>query len=587
MNGETSVAQDHAHTWEAVEIDKELYGKTNLIEGHFHEISIPVTKCFAEDVSLETSTIEGHSHEVVIPADLLTHLRGKNGEKKAFAKPASLAEDEDDPNGPDGSDEEEDEKKRRKKKIDDDGLEVMADKKKFQGKMTDKPWVGDRSRFDIDQLRRSVPAAMRAWGDAQAKGKDAPSKGDYKLPYKEPDGTVNVNGVRNALSRAKSVKGPPPATIAKAVTELQGVLASAKKAGFAEKPEDEKDKECFSAGMLGFELPPNGEIRGNRVIIRGVKVFRTGEWNGTDVTDQTLMELNTNFHALKNSFEPPLKAGHDMKVHKAHFGEPGFGHVVDARVMLPYWENDFSFPIDTYRDYIDPEKLKARSIEVQQNFTRNGRNYGLVMTAVALLGVSNPAVGDLGPIKMPFSIKEEDLLIFEFNDDGGEHVPNKDKEKDKENEANNQEFETKVKEQAGDSDHQFRGQDQGVRGPGQEGQRGEAVPTRAASGSGGQGVLGQPQGRRQIAAQGRRGFRGHLPHAEQRDDAQVRGRGRQDREQEPTRCLQATLREHEAASQSRQGHREGDRRREDRRYSQSRRDQSDRSREDRQGRAVR
>lgn len=101
-------------------------------------------------------------------------------------------------------------------------------------KTTDAAWDGDKARFDIDQLKRAVPKAVREWAEAKAEteGREL-VKGDLKLPFKEPDGTVNLNGVRAALaaiggSRSGRKPAMPAEVLAAARDELEAILDKAK-----------------------------------------------------------------------------------------------------------------------------------------------------------------------------------------------------------------------------------------------------------------------------------------------------------------------------------------------------------------------
>jgi hypothetical protein len=61
-------------------------------------------------------------------------------------------------------------------------------------KFTDKPWDGSQGRFSEDEWK----ASTLIHGD---------TKSECKLPIKEPDGTVNINAVRNALARLSQTEG--------------------------------------------------------------------------------------------------------------------------------------------------------------------------------------------------------------------------------------------------------------------------------------------------------------------------------------------------------------------------------------------
>jgi hypothetical protein len=96
---------------------------------------------------------------------------------------------------------------------------------------TEKPWDGDKSRFTIEQLLNAVPKAIAAW--ARKKAKENPSgeviKEHLKLPYREPDGTININAVRNALARLPQTEGLPDDVKAAAKAELERILEEYRK----------------------------------------------------------------------------------------------------------------------------------------------------------------------------------------------------------------------------------------------------------------------------------------------------------------------------------------------------------------------
>ena len=86
---------------------------------------------------------------------------------------------------------------------------------------TDAAWDGSASRFTIEQWRRSC---LIDTGQG-----DPSSKQRYKLPVREPDGTYNRNGIRNALSRIGSVDSPQGKAAA-----LARLHALAKQAGIGQ-----------------------------------------------------------------------------------------------------------------------------------------------------------------------------------------------------------------------------------------------------------------------------------------------------------------------------------------------------------------
>jgi hypothetical protein len=90
-------------------------------------------------------------------------------------------------------------------------------------------------------------------------------------------------------------------------------------------------------------------------------------------------------------------------------------------------DGDLEFPIDFFDKYVDPGKLRFKSIEIMEDFQRNGKNYGTVLTSLALLGVNPPALNDLGPVVRPFADQEQDVVRIVFDDGGEEGMPAEDK----------------------------------------------------------------------------------------------------------------------------------------------------------------
>lgn len=68
---------------------------------------------------------------------------------------------------------------------------------------TERPWDGSAARFTIQQWKRACLLDTGAG--------DPDSKGRYKLPVREPDGTLNANAVRAAAARFDQVEGPAAA----------------------------------------------------------------------------------------------------------------------------------------------------------------------------------------------------------------------------------------------------------------------------------------------------------------------------------------------------------------------------------------
>ncbi len=103
--------------------------------------------------------------------------------------------------------------------------EMEEDVKQLQERFTTRPWDGSKSRFTLEQLMRAVPKAVARHARQVAKSEDRDvRKADLKLPFKEPDGTINVNGLRNALARLPQTQGLPQDVKDSAREEMRGLL---------------------------------------------------------------------------------------------------------------------------------------------------------------------------------------------------------------------------------------------------------------------------------------------------------------------------------------------------------------------------
>ncbi len=106
-------------------------------------------------------------------------------------------------------------------------------------KFTDKAWDVSRIRnasISRSKLLNAIPKAIAEYIRKKFKQEKPDGKFPddvpldwFALPYKEPDGTININAVRNALARISQVKGIPQDVLADARKELEEVLSKYKK----------------------------------------------------------------------------------------------------------------------------------------------------------------------------------------------------------------------------------------------------------------------------------------------------------------------------------------------------------------------
>ena len=118
----------------------------------------------------------------------------------------------------------------------------------------EKAWDNSKADYTIEQLSRAVPRAILKWAKAQAKKEDRDlTKDDLKLRYKEPNGDINIEGIRAALRRLPQTEDIPQDVLDDAREELESMLKKAKKALNIEEAFDE----ALSWGVVLSE----GDIR--------------------------------------------------------------------------------------------------------------------------------------------------------------------------------------------------------------------------------------------------------------------------------------------------------------------------------------
>lgn len=142
--------------------------------------------------------------------------------------------------------------------------------------------------------------------------------------------------------------------------------------------------------IAAFEVSGyNSDLRS----VRGVEVFRIGNWNGDDYTAEDLDEMIAAFG--DQGYGVPLKLGHDEVSGGQAYGwveriyRVGDTLKADFKDM-PAWVFDWVFVQHAY-DQV--------SIEIYFNLKRNGKTFKRALKAVALLGAETPAVSGLKPLR--------------------------------------------------------------------------------------------------------------------------------------------------------------------------------------------
>ena len=281
--------------------------------------------------------------------------------------------------------------------------------------VSDKPW-GDFSDADytIEQLKRASLIDLSASGVT-------PTKEDLRLPVREPDGTLNRNGVHAAAGGhgIQALKGVPAATVkaaAKKLVSLYGEIgdkapfALLTLAGTVRKNADELETvdldgvEILSAGgpVHGKGSPPEGDY-----------------WRPEDL--RAMADADAELHGELNpavSVNPPAnKVG--------HVEQPAVGYLENLRVdktgnrLLA----DVKKVPKKLGELIRSGAYRARSVELSKVTSQEtGKTYEWVVTGLAWLGARLPAVRTLDDVVALYegAGAVDVRLVAEYGADGGE-----------------------------------------------------------------------------------------------------------------------------------------------------------------------
>lgn len=137
--------------------------------------------------------------------------------------------------------------------------------------------------------------------------------------------------------------------------------------------------------------------KAHAVDLKGVEIFRTGEWNGDKYDERDLDEMVAAFD--KVGYRPPLKLGHEDKS-----GGPAYGWVTGLRKIGDKLVADFTGLPDALAEMIRDRRFDSVSSEIFWNLKRNGEKFRRALKAVAVLGAEIPGVAGLKPLSESFSV---------------------------------------------------------------------------------------------------------------------------------------------------------------------------------------
>jgi TolA-binding protein len=148
------------------------------------------------------------------------------------------------------------------------------------------------------------------------------------------------------------------------------------------------------------------------------EILSVGKWNGIDITEKTIDDMISNFKELKERKPIPLRVGH------ASDDKP------NTKIMAAGWVDSLekignklvanirNTPL-RIAEFIQKEFLKPVSIEFRRFWKdgETGKEYKNVLSAIALMGVSAPAVAGLKDFDISFSDEDADVIKIEYQEE--------------------------------------------------------------------------------------------------------------------------------------------------------------------------
>lgn len=157
---------------------------------------------------------------------------------------------------------------------------------------------------------------------------------------------------------------------------------------------------------------PNAQL----VTVPGVELAKTGTWEistGTWTVTTEMLHSAVEAAAAGVLRRPPLKLGHDDPRFEFD-GEPAVGYIDNLRVTadgqsligdyvgVPQWLAD-----------VLASAYPSRSVEgVNEVEAADGTKYPFVLTAVALLGVTNPGISTIADIPAMYGIAAKGVALI-------------------------------------------------------------------------------------------------------------------------------------------------------------------------------
>lgn len=151
--------------------------------------------------------------------------------------------------------------------------------------------------------------------------------------------------------------------------------------------------------------------------IKDFPFFKIGTYNGKAYSEGDLDRIVSNFYSLKNMVKPVLKLGHGGQKFLKDEGYPAAGWIESIKKMGQVLYADIKNIPKRIYDLLKSKSYQRPSAEIYANFQDDkGQEYGLTLSAIALLGADIPAIKSLPDIEALFNNEFLNLAITCYNE---------------------------------------------------------------------------------------------------------------------------------------------------------------------------
>lgn len=197
----------------------------------------------------------------------------------------------------------------------------------------------------------------------------------------------------------------------------------------AGEPKNAYIKRCTTGGANPGECNvawKESHLTADNLYTLDAEILAAGEWSVSvggkvKITAAHIDQAVNNFRALRSLVDVPLKFGHNPE-QKMTDGMPALGWVDDVWVKSGKVMARFVDMPQIVFEAIKAKRYKNVSIEGLFDVKHKDKEYGFVLTAVALLGVDMPAVNTLNDLQTYLSASNDlqfaSAVNFSINDEG-------------------------------------------------------------------------------------------------------------------------------------------------------------------------